>query len=191
MGSVAQALLYAESTAFVNQPHERIHGGKIMKKIRTRHFVTLLVIVGLVGFGSSAMAYRGWGGGNPDCPGFGAGSGSGMGRGGGPYNANLTEEQRAQLDQARKAFFDETRDLHTQLRDKADALHEVLDADQVDAAAAAELQKEISDLRGQLDQKRLAHRIEMQKQFPELGNGPRHWGKRGYGHGRHGGMGRW
>jgi Spy/CpxP family protein refolding chaperone len=163
-----------------------------MKKIRMRHIVTLLVVVGLVGFGSTAMAYRGWGRGNSDCPGYGSGFGPGMGRGGGPYYADLTEEQRTQLDQARKAFFEETKDLHVQLRDKADTLHEVLNADSVDAAAAADLQKEISDIRAQLDQKRLAHRIEMQKQFPELEGGTRrHWGGRGYGHGRHSGMGRW
>ncbi|MEJ2638218.1 MAG: Spy/CpxP family protein refolding chaperone [Desulfosarcinaceae bacterium] len=161
-----------------------------MKKNRTRHIVTLLVIVGLVGFGSTAMAYRGWGRGNPDCPGYGAGFGPGYRHGGGPY-ADLTDEQRTQLDQARKAFLDETKDLHAQLRDKADALHELLDTDSVDTAAAADLQKEISDLRAQLDQKRLAHRIEMRQLFPELGNGPRHWGGRGYGHGRHLGMGRW
>jgi zinc resistance-associated protein len=159
-----------------------------MKKIRMRHIVTTLVIVGLVSFGSTAMAYRGWGGGPSDCQGY----GPGMGHGGGAYcgaYADLTEEQRAQLDQARKAFFDETKGLHEQLRDKAEALHEVLNADSVDAEAAASLQKEISDLRAQLDQKRLAHRIEMRKLFPDLEGGPRY--KNGRGFGRHGGCGRW
>jgi Spy/CpxP family protein refolding chaperone len=154
-----------------------------MKKIRMHHIVTLLVIVGLVGIGGTAMANRGWGGG----PGFGPGYGRGGDGNCGGY-ADLTDEQRTQLNQARKAFFDDTKDLRDQLREKAENLHDVLDADPVDAAAAADLQKEISNLRAQLDQKRLAHRIEMQKQFPELKDAPRF---RGYGHGRHSGFGRW
>jgi Spy/CpxP family protein refolding chaperone len=163
-----------------------------MKKIRMRHVVTLMVVVGMVGFGSTALAYRGWGGGNQDCSGYGQGSGPGNGRGGSGYcggYADLTDEQRTQLDQTRKAFYDETRELHDQLRDKNYALHKMLDADAVDTGAAADLQKEISDLRAQLDQKRLTHRIEMRKLFPELNDGPCF--RDGRGHGRHGGRGKW
>jgi zinc resistance-associated protein len=148
-----------------------------MKKIRLRHIVTLLAIVAMVGLGSNAMAYRGWmnhGGGFGDC---------------GGYAADLTEEQRAKLEEVRKAFFEETRELRDQLHAKADALRAALEADPMDEAAAKALQTELSDIKAQLDQKRLEHRIEMQKLFPDFEGGPRHKGGRG--HGWRGGYGRW
>jgi Spy/CpxP family protein refolding chaperone len=160
-----------------------------MKKIRFRHIVTLLAIVAMVGVGSSAMAYRGWmnsEGGYGDCPGFAEG---GRGGGCGGFAADLSEEQRAQLNEVRKAYFEETKELRDQMRDKADALHEALEADSVDAEAAAALQADLSKIRADLDQKRLAHRIEMQKLFPDFEGGPRHKGGRGFG--RRGGCGRW
>jgi Spy/CpxP family protein refolding chaperone len=165
-----------------------------MKKIRMRHIITLVAVIGLVSFGSTAMAYRGWmnnGGGNGyfdgnrDCPGY------GEGRRGGGYAAELPDEQRTQLNDARKAFFEETQALRDQLRDKADDLHEVLDAEPVDTDSAAALQTELSALKAQLDQKRLSHRIEMQKLFPDLEGGPRYKNGRGQGRRGGGGCGRW
>jgi Spy/CpxP family protein refolding chaperone len=162
-----------------------------MKKIRFRHIVTLLAIVAMVGVGSSAMAYRGWmnsEGAYGDCPGFAEG---GRGGGCGRYadEADLTEEQRTQLEAVRKAYFEETRELRDQMRDKAEALHEALNADPVEAEEAKALQAELSQIRADLDQKRLSHRIEMQKLFPDFEGGPRHKGGRGFG--RRGGCGRW
>ncbi len=154
-----------------------------MKRIRMRHVVVLLAAIAMVGIGTSAMAYRGWmnsEGGYGDCPGGGCDG----------VAANLTEEQRTQLRESRQAFFEDTEALRDQLRDKADELHTVLAADSVDAAAAAELQTEISGIKAELDQKRLAHRIEMQQLFPEREGGPRYKGGRGFGR-RGGGCGRW
>lgn len=161
-----------------------------MKKIRMRHIIALLAIIGLVSFGSTAMAYRGWMGGDGDCP---QGAGEGQGRRGGDcggFATELTEEQRTQLGEARDAFREDTQELHDQLRDKADALRDVLGADTVDTEAATTLQTELSALKAQLDQKRLTHRIKMQEQFPELEGGPRNKGGRGQGR-RGGGCGRW
>jgi Spy/CpxP family protein refolding chaperone len=152
-------------------------GGKIMNRIRFHHLVTLLTIVALVGIASTAMAYRGWMHPEGDCGGCGG------------YAADLSEEQRDQLEEARKAYFDETRELRDQLHEKADALRDALEADPVDAEAAAAIQADLSKIKAELDQKRLAHRIEMQKQFPDLEGGPRYKGGRG--HGRRGGCGRW
>lgn len=162
-----------------------------MKKIRMRHIITLVAVIGLVGFGSTAMAYRGWMGGDGDCPqGYGDGHGR-WGGGCGGYAAELSEEQRTQLDEARKAFFEETQTLRDQLRDKSDDLRAVLDADPVDADDATALQTELSALKAQLDQKRLSHRIKMQKLFPDLEGGPRYRGGRGHGRRDGGGCGRW
>ena len=156
-----------------------------MNKIRMRHIITLLTIIGLVSFGSTAMAYRGWKGDCGDCS---QGSGDGQGRRGG-YAAELTEAQRTQMDELRQAFREDTQGLRDQLRDKADALRDELDADEVNVAAARTLQTEISGIKAQLDEKRLTHRIEMHKLFPELEDGRRYKGGRGYG--PRGGCDRW
>ena len=166
-----------------------------MKKIRFRHIVTLLAIIAMVGLGGNALAYRGWmnGGGGPgacsgdeDCAGYGKER-----RGGacGRYAQDLTEEQRTQLDEARKAHFEATRELRDQLRDKAEQLREVMTADEVNVDTAKSLQAQLSDLRAQLDQKRLEHRIEMRSLFPDLEDAP--CCKGGRGKGRRGGGGRW
>lgn len=160
-----------------------------MKKIRMRHIVALLAIVAMVGFGSTAMAYRGWmndGEGVGDCPRFGEGR---RGGGCGGFAADLTEEQRTQLEEARKAFFEETTDLRSQMRDKADELHDLLTAEEVNSEAAAKAQDDLSALKAQFAKKRLAHRIEVQKIAPDFEGGPRNKGGRGYG--RRGGCGRW
>lgn len=155
-----------------------------MKKIRFRHLITLLTVIGLVSFGSTAMAYRGWQG---DC---GQGQGDGQGRrGGGCYAADLTDEQRTQLDELRTTFREETQELRDNLRDKADDLRDLLTADEVDADAAKALQTEISGIKAQLDEKRLLHRIEVHKLFPELEDGRRFKGGRGKG--PRGGCDRW
>ena len=155
-----------------------------MKKIRYRHIITLLTIIGLVSFGSTAMAYRGWKGDCGDCDGEGQGR-----RGGGRYAADLTEEQRTQLDELRTAFREETRELREDLRDKADAMRDLLSAEAVDEDGAKALQAQISEVKAQLDEKRLAHRIQMQKLFPELEQGRRYKGGRGKG--PRGGCDRW
>lgn len=152
-----------------------------MKKIRMRHLITLLTIIGLVSFGSTAMAYRGW---KADCGDCERGSGDGQGRRGGGNGgplAELTEEQRTQLDELRKAFREDTQELRDSLRDKGDELRDTLTADEVNVEAATALQTEISGIKAQLDEKRLLHRIEVHKLFPELEDGRRFKGGRGKG----------
>ena len=53
-----------------------------------------------------------------------------------------------------------------------------------DAKKAAGIQKEISNLESELDQKRLDHRIKMKKDFPDFGAGGYGYGPRGKGMGR-------
>lgn len=147
--------------------------------------VTVLAIIGVVGFAATSFAGwgRGWGrGGGGNC--WGQGSGWTQ-RGYGPsgYQYNPSDDQITRLENERQAFFEETRDLRENLYQKELELGSELAKTDPDAQKAAGLQTEISDLRAQLDQKRLDHRIKMGKENPEFFAG------RGYGRGGRG-MGR-
>ncbi len=87
------------------------------------------------------------------------------------------------LDENRRAFFEETRNLRENLYQKELELRSELAKADPDAQKAADLQTEVSNLTAQLDQKRIAHRIKMKKENPEFFAG------RGYGKGGRGSHG--
>lgn len=102
-----------------------------------------------------------------------------------PYG-NLTDEQRSQLEKAHQSFFDETVKLRNEIWSKKAELSSILYASEPDTDKAKSLQKEISDLKAQLAEKRLDYEIETRKIVPEgfLAGGY------GRGYGRHrGGFG--
>ena len=142
--------------------------------------VTVLAIAGIVGF--AATSFAGWGRGGGNCGGQGSGWGQ---RGYGPSGnqGNLSDEQITGLDKERQAFFEETRDLRDNLYQKELELRSELAKKDPDSQKAAGLQAEISDLTAKFDQKRIDHRIKMQKENPEF------FADRGYGRGGRG-MGR-
>ena len=152
--------------------------------------VTILAIAGIVGF--AATSFAGWGrGGGGNCRGQGSGWGQ---REFAPSDCrdNLSDEQMTRLDEKRRAFFEETRNLRENLYQKELELRSELAKADPDAQKAADLQAEVSNLTAQLDQKRIAHRIKMKKENPEF-FADRGYGKggRGMGRGSHGsGMGR-
>lgn len=166
--------------------------------MKAKTLFILIVGLALIGFTGSAVA--GWGGwGHHRGPGWhhrgdfaddGYSGRGGYGRGGYGYGADLSEEQVAKLEEERSAFFEATEPIRRDLYDKRLELNRVLDAENPDRSAAETLQKEISGLRAQLDQKRLDHRLAMQEISPELDRGPgRGYGK-GYGRGPGMGYGR-
>jgi zinc resistance-associated protein len=133
---------------------------------------------GMMGYGG----YSGYGMG-PGMMGYG-GYGGHMGYGPGPdrgYNTNLSDAQRAKLDAAREAFFNDTRQLRDQIQEKRYSLNSELNKDNPDSAKVAQLQKELSQLDSEFDQKRIAYQLEVRKLLPEnnvrSGFGP------GYGNG--------
>ena len=149
--------------------------------------VIVLAIVGVVGLAATSFADWGRGGGG-NCWGPGAGWGQ---RGSGPYGnqGNLSDEDLDRLSKERQAFFEDTRELRQQIYQKDLELRSEMAKKDPDANKAGAIQKEISDLKGQLDQKRINHRIKMQKENPDFFAG-RGYG-RGYGQGFRGrGMGR-
>jgi len=142
--------------------------------------VTVLAMAGIVGF--AATSFAGWGRGGGNCGGQGSGWGQ---RGVAPsgYQGNQSDEQITGLDKERQAFFEETRNLRENLYQKELELRSELAKEDLDAQKAAGLQAEISGLTAQLDQKRIDHRIKLQKDNPEFFAG-RGYGKGGRGMGR-------
>jgi Spy/CpxP family protein refolding chaperone len=128
-----------------------------------------VVFVAIVGLAINAFAHggRGWGGGW-------AHHGQGCyyrGNAGPGYDPQMSKEEYAQLEEKKHEFFNTTKELRAELFDKQDKLQAELDKDSPDVAAASALQKEISALRSQLDQKRIQHVIEMREINPNAGRG--------------------
>jgi len=153
------------------------------------------VLMGLVVVAVLAIAvtsFAGWGRGHMGY-GYHMGPGYGMHEGwaegprgyGGPgYRGDLSEEDAAKLNQERQAFFEATSDLREKLYQKELELRSELAKSEPDVKKAAGLQKEISGLESELDQKRLEHQIKMKNDFPRLGYSGEGYGPRGRGMGR-------
>ena len=97
------------------------------------------------------------------------------------YRGNLSEEDLEKLDRERDAFLEATEGLREKVYAKETELRKVLATDDPDAKAAAKLQKEISELRAELDQMHVGHLIAVRKISPELGKRFRGRGTMGYG----------
>ncbi|MDX2500465.1 MAG: periplasmic heavy metal sensor [Deltaproteobacteria bacterium] len=150
--------------------------------------IILVAIVGIVGF--AATSFAGWGrGGGGYCRGQGGGGGQRWSGPAGDQN-NLSDEEIDKLNQQRQTFFEDTREIRENLYQKELELRSEMAKKDPDAKKAVSLQKEISDLESQLNQKRVAQRIKMQKENPEIFAGRGYGQGRGYGKGRGYGMGR-
>ena len=140
----------------------------------------------------AATSFAGWGRGHWGY-GYHMGPGYGMHRGwadgprcygGQGYQSDMSKEDLARLNNERQAFFEATSDLREKLYQKQLELRSELAKPEPDAQKAAGLQKDISGLESELDQKRLEQRIKMRKEFPRSGYQDRGYGPRGRGMGR-------
>ena len=172
----------------------------------SKKFLTLIAVVAILAVASYAAA--GWGGGyrghHMDGWGYGPQHDDDMGgygmRGYGPHHDddmggygmmgygprggtrdNLTREQIEALDQQREAFYQATSPLRESLYEKQLALRAELAKENPDAAKAADLQREISKLKADFDQKQLEHRLKLRSIAPTTGRGPG-YGPRGGGY---------
>ncbi len=160
----------------------------------------IFMVVAIVAvFAIAATAFAGWGRGHGGY-GYHMGPGYGMhrgwddgprGYGGQGYQSDMSDEDIAKLDKQRQAFFEATSNVRENLYQKELELRSELAKPEPDAKKAAGLQKEISGLEGELDQKRLDQRLKMKKDFPQFGYGGRGYGRgeRGMGRGMYGGGG--
>lgn len=158
---------------------------------KTGKFFMVLAIVAVLGIAVTSFAGWGrghWGYGQHMGAGYGMHRGwddSPRGYGSQGYQSDLNEEDIANLDKERRAFFEATSELREELYQKELELRSELAKPEPDAKKAAGLQKEISNLEGQLDQKRLDQQIKMRKDFPRSEN--RGYGGMGMGRGMYGG----
>ena len=142
-----------------------------------------LFVLGIAGMSFAQCGYGyggGYGGGmmGRGMMGYGPGYGRGpMGYYGSNNYGDLSREDSARLDQTQTKFFDETRELRTAIRDKQFALDDELQKANPDKAKVNDLQKQLSQLEDQFDQKALDNRLAMRKEFPNSGYA------RGYGRG--------
>jgi len=142
-----------------------------MKRLTT--IIGILVLAGAV-----AVPVMAWG------PGWGRGHhmmgywGSGPEYGRGEYG-NLTSEQKSSLDALDRKFYEETRELRDQIWTKSRELDSVLNSSNPDLDKAKALQKEISDFRAKLDEKKMEYDLEARKIRPESQYGSGYG--RGYG----------
>jgi len=99
------------------------------------------------------------------------------------WDDKLTDEQRAQLDKLHQRFFDETAAVRSQVVAKRSELNILMNTSNPDLEKAKALQKEISDLRGKMGQKRIKLFAEERKINPDarFGMGWGRDGKRGGG----------
>lgn len=141
-----------------------------MKSI-TKTLIAVLAAVAMVGIGVQAYAGRGHGAGHGK--GYGMGQGCmGQGYGMGYHGmSSLSEEDIQKIQEERTAFQEATREIRQQLYEKSLELETVLAKEQPDAEKAAAIQKEISQLETEFDQKRLDHVIKMKKINPNAGRG--------------------
>jgi hypothetical protein len=154
----------------------------------------LMVLAMVAVLGIAVTSFAGWGRGHWGSgsgmmgPGYGMmGPGYGMHRGwsdGSGYYGSLNNEEIAKLDKERTAFFEETRELRQKLYQKELELRSELAKSEPDAKKAADIQKEVSEIEGQLDQKRIDHSLQMRRNFPKFSAGGYGFGQRGMGMGR-------
>ena len=152
-----------------------------MKKLVT--VLGVLLLVGVMAYPVFARG-SGWGRG---CSGWGSGGGQGNGPGncwrdqGG--NPAVTPEQQ-QLNNLDQKFSNDTSALRNNIWSKQNEMTQLLNGENPDTAKLQTLQKEISTLKGQMADKRLAYRLETRKVAPQGAYGGVYGG--GYGRGRGG-----
>jgi zinc resistance-associated protein len=140
-----------------------------MKKLATT--LGILFLIGVLA--APVFAYRGGWGGWLRGPGV-------CWQGSGPYG-NLTESQNAELDKLERKFFSDTAKLRDEIWAKSAELDTLLNAAEPDVKKVRALQKEITDLRAEMDRKRIDFELRARKVTPNSGYA------RGYsrGYGRH------
>ncbi len=158
-----------------------------MKRIASKILVVLTVFA-VMGFGVYAFAGGGMGYGmHHGGRGYQESGGNNGGYGCPDYGnrmGDLGDEEIQKMDEQREAFFKSTQDLRRKLYQKRLAMESEFAKKNPDAKNAANLQKELSDLRAQMDQKRIVHMFEMRKINPVLGAGFMRPGMMGHGYGR-------
>ena len=134
-----------------------------------RNIIITFVTITIIALGINAFAHggMGWGGGWGH-------HGSGWHHQDGDDSRHMdqmSQEEYAQFEQKREAFFKETQGIKNNIFEKGRQLENELAKTIPDAAKASRLQKEISELQSHFDLKRTEHMVEMKKMNPNAGQG--------------------
>ena len=148
-----------------------------------KNIIIAITFAAVLGLGVNAFAHggMGWSGGWGH-------HGSGRYNQGGygtMHDSQMSRDEYRQFEQKREAFFGVTADIRTRLSEKEGDLQGELAKSDPDSAKASLLQKEISVLQAQFDQKRIDYMVEMKKLNPNVDRGFRSEGRMlGYGSSR-------
>jgi len=80
---------------------------------------------------------------------------------------SLSEEDAAKIDAAKDDFYNETSDLRGKIDDAGIALRNEMERDQPDEDKVTKLQKQLSKLQSDFDQKSIEHRLKVGKLMPK------------------------
>lgn len=166
-----------------------------MKTQRTTKTMIIASVILLVG-ATIAFAHGGWGGGGsgpmmrgyggqmmgPDCDGPRAAKCPGWGKGAG--YGNLSEEDAAKVKEAREKFYTDTKEIRRKMNELRIDLRDEMTKDDPDSSTVLKMQKELSSIKADFDQKAIQHRLEMRKLVPEKFQGRGYGSGYGRGHGR-------
>ena len=131
-----------------------------------------LTIAVAIGIGTYAFGHMGEGYGNYGSMHGGPGMHQGYyGEPGYDYRPDLKNEDIKALDEKRSAFLKATDSIRQNLYSKELELRSELYKENPDVSKAGALQKEISELESELDQKRIDHMIKVRKIDPDAGRG--------------------
>ena len=130
----------------------------------------VVAIAAIIGIGAYAFA---------DGGGYGMGGwghhrgGYHMGWGGPGYGdkSDLSEEDFKKLDDQMRTFYKETESIRQKSYEKELALRSELAKENPDAKKATDLQKELSGLESEFNQKRIAHMLALRKDNPNFNRG--------------------
>jgi len=128
-------------------------------KARKMSLVVLLTLALTAGLAASSWA-RPWGGGM--CGGMGCGMMGAM---------NLSPDQAGKLFDLKQKFMNETAEVRKQMMVKHAELAALWKAEKPDEKAIVAKQKELNAVRGQMQEKSVAFRLEARKIAPELAQG--------------------
>jgi len=138
-------------------------------------FLMIIMAAGVSADMGRGSGYRGQG---HHGPGWHHGGYGASGRG---AFSNLSEEDIKKLDEERKAFFEDTKDLRREVYQKRLELASEMAKQNPEVTRAAAIQKKISETKAQLAQKHLDHLFRVRKINPDLGMGFGGGGPMGFG----------
>ena len=131
---------------------------------------SMIVITSLLAVALLATSAFSWGGGGRGCGGSGQGASNYEGCGANGPNAwmDLPQEQRDELKALKQKFIDETYEVRSAMMVKHQELRMIMETSDPDRAKIDELAKAVTDLRTQMQTKRIDFQLAAKKIAPEL-----------------------